>query len=100
MRKKKVWAGPGPPGQSLGWSQGLPASPWPGQVQALHTHGGCDSGRLSLSVRTWLAEAATAADLKGASRGAKPPQEKVCFFVIVQKVPGMRFDSSWGVLAP
>ena len=23
---------PGPPGQSLGWSQGLPASPWPGQV--------------------------------------------------------------------
>ena len=24
--KNKVWAGPGPPGQSLGWSQGLPAS--------------------------------------------------------------------------
>ena len=34
------------------------------------------SGRLGLSVRTWLAEAATAADLKGRSGGAKPPQEK------------------------
>ena len=28
--EKKVWAGPGPPGQSLAWSQGLPARPWPG----------------------------------------------------------------------
>ena len=38
------------------------ASPGTGQVQALHIHGGRDSGRLSLSVRTWLAQAATAAD--------------------------------------
>ena len=50
------------------------ARPGTGQVQALHTHGGRDSGRLSLSVRTCLAEAATAADLKGGSGGAKPPQ--------------------------
>ena len=58
------------------------ASPWPGQVQALHTHGGRDSGRLSLSVRTRLAEAAAAADLKGGSGEASPPQEKkvlTCF---------------------
>ena len=67
--KTKVWAGPGPPGQSL-------ASPWPGAPQVLPTPGGRDSGRLGLSVRTWLAEAATAADLKGVSGGAKPPQEK------------------------
>ena len=50
--------------------------PGPGASQVLPTPGGCDSGRLGLSVRTWLAEAATAADLKGESGGAKPPQEK------------------------
>ena len=56
--------------------QGLPASPWPGTSQVLPTPGGRDSGRLGLSVRTWLAEAATAADLKGGSGEAKPLQEK------------------------
>ena len=44
--------------------------------QVLTTPGGRDSGRLGSSVRTCLAEAATAADLKGGSGGAKPPQEK------------------------
>ena len=37
---------------------------WPGTSQVLPTPGGRDSGRLGLSVRTWLAEAATAADLR------------------------------------
>ena len=59
-----------------GLGKGLPASPWPGTSQVLPTPGGRDSGRLGLSVRTWLAEAATAADLKGGSGGASPPQEK------------------------
>ena len=45
--------------------------------QVLPTHGGRDSGRLGSGVRTCLAEAATAADLKGGSGGAKPPEEKV-----------------------
>ena len=44
--------------------------------QVVPAPGGRDSGRLGSSVRTWLAEAATAADLKG-GLGAKPPQEKV-----------------------
>ena len=36
-----------------------------------------DCGRLGSSVRSWPAEAATAADLKwGAWWGAKPPKEK------------------------
>ena len=52
------------------------ARPGTGQVQALPTHGGRDSGRLSSSVRTCLAEAATAADFKGGSGGAKPPPGK------------------------
>ena len=77
----RVWAS----GQGL--QPGPPASPRPGpkasrpvpglvQVQVLPTHGGRDSGRLGLSVRTWLAEAATAADLKGGSGGAgAPPAE-------------------------
>ena len=53
--------------------QGLPASPWPGTSQVLPTPGGRDSGRLGLSVRTWLAEAATAADFKGGLGGRSPP---------------------------
>ena len=40
VRKKKVWAGPGPPGQSLAWSQGLPARPWPGQSPAQNVGSG------------------------------------------------------------
>ena len=40
------------------------AEPWP--IQVLPIHGGRDSGRLDFSVRTWPAEAATAADQKGA----------------------------------
>ena len=57
--------------------QGLPASPWPGASQVLPTLGGRDSGRLGLSVRTWLAEAATAADLKGGVwMGFPPPRKK------------------------
>ena len=56
------------------------ARDWPGGPGPAHTFfstpGGRDSGRLGLSVRTWLAEAATAADLKVGSGGAKPPQEK------------------------
>ena len=55
--KKNVWAGPS-------------------TSQVLPTPGGLDSSRLGLSVRTWLAEAATAADLKGGLGVAKPPQEK------------------------
>ena len=73
--------------KKYGLGQGLPARPWPGpkasrpgpgpvKDQVLPTPGGRDSGRLGLSVRTWLAEAATAADFKGGSRGAKPPQGK------------------------
>ena len=55
----------------------------------LPTLGGRDSGRLGSSVRTWLAEAATAADLKGGSGRASPPSGKsLIFFVIVQKVAG------------
>ena len=38
--EKKVWAGPGPPGQSLAWSQGLPASPWPGPSPAQNVGSG------------------------------------------------------------
>ena len=52
------------------------ARDWPGTSQVLPTSGGRDSGRLGLSARTWLAEAATAADLKGGSGGAKPPPRK------------------------
>ena len=44
--------------------------------QVLPTPGGRDSGRLGSSVRTCLAEAATAADLKRGSGGAKRPQQK------------------------
>ena len=50
---------------------------WLVSSQVLPTPGGRYSGRLRLSVRTWLAEAATAADLKGeAGGGAKPTQQK------------------------
>ena len=57
--------------------QGIPASPWPSISQVLSTHGGRDSGRLGLSVRTWLVEAATAANSKGGlGGGVKAPQEK------------------------
>ena len=45
--------------------------------QVLPTPGGHDSGRLGLSVRTWLAKAATAADLKRGSGLAGVAQEKV-----------------------
>ena len=38
--------------------------------------GGCDSSRLVLSVPNWLAEAATAADLKGGSGGGESPLRK------------------------
>ena len=65
--------GPGP-------GRGLPASPWPGTSQVLPTPGGRNSGRLGLSVRTWLAEAATAADLKGGSGGRSPPRKKFELF--------------------
>ena len=53
--------------------------PFPGlvEVQVLSTPGGRDSGRLGLSVRTWLAEAATAADLKRWSGGAKSPESNM-----------------------
>ena len=40
------------------------------------TPGSRDSSRLGLSVRTWLAEAATAADLKGGSGGRSPLSNK------------------------
>ena len=70
-----------------GLQPGLPAGPRPDpkasrpvpgliQVQVLPTPGGRDSGRLSLSVRTWLAEAAAAADSKGRSGGRSPPHQK------------------------
>ena len=39
--RKKVWAGPGPPGQSLAW-----------YLSSLPTPGGRDSGRLGLGVRS------------------------------------------------
>ena len=60
----------------MGW----PASLWPGtsQVLPIMIPGGRDSGRLGLSVRTWLAEAATAANLKGGSGGGEdPPAKKI-----------------------
>ena len=64
--KQKVWAGPRPPGQSLAWYLSSTLPP-----------GDRDSGRLGLSVRTWLAEAATAADLNGGSGGGgEAPEEK------------------------
>ena len=56
--------------------------------QVLPTPGGRDSGRLGSSVRTWLAEAATAADLKGGLLGEALPGKSLIFSVIVQKVPG------------
>ena len=49
---------------------------WPGQVQALPIHGGRDSGRLTLSVPICPPQAATAADFKGGSGGAKPHPAK------------------------
>ena len=50
-------------GQTMAW-------PWP-----LSIHGGRDSGRLDFSVRTWPAEAATAADQTG-GLGEGSPQQK------------------------
>ena len=49
------------------------AWPWPPQV--LPIHGGRDSGRLDFSVRTWPAEAATAADQTGGLGGGAPQQK-------------------------
>ena len=55
----------------------IATSPWPGTSQVFPTRGGRDSGRLGFSVRTWLVEAATAADLKGGSEGGRiPPRKK------------------------
>ena len=49
--------------KSMGWAR--PSQPFPGLVPLKYfTLGGRDSGRLGLSVRTWLAEAATAAELR------------------------------------
>ena len=45
--------------------------------QALPTPGGRDSSRLGLSVRTWFAEAATAADLNGGAGG--PPKPRAAY---------------------
>ena len=61
------------------------ARAWPGISHILPTPGGRDSGRLGSSVRTWLAEAATAADLNGGSGGAKPPRKKFELFCDCQK---------------
>ena len=61
--------------------QGLLASPWPGISQVPSTPGGRDSGRLGLSLRTWLAEAAKAGDLKGGLGGEAPPATKVYTFL-------------------
>ena len=49
------------------------AEPWP--TQALPIHGGRDSGRLDFSVRTWPAEAATAADQTWGLGGGAPQQK-------------------------
>ena len=73
---------PGPPSQSLAWYLLSTSHPWRPRQRPTWLKrsnlacGGCDSSRLGLGVRTWPAEAATAADLKGGSGGAKPPQEK------------------------
>ena len=62
----KVWPGPSPG----------PAQP-PNPSLLSTGLGGCDSSRLGLRVPIWPAEAATAADLKGGSGGAEPPEEKI-----------------------
>ena len=72
VRKKKY--GPG---------QGLPASPWPATSQVHPTRGGRDSGRLGLSVRSLLAEAATTADLKGGASGGRSTPRKKKFKLIL-----------------
>ena len=68
--------------KKYGLSQGFPVRPWPDTSQVLPIPGGRDSGRLGLSVRTWLAEAAIAAELKGGVWGGDPPRKKKHILVL------------------
>ena len=60
--------------------QGLTVRPWPGSCQSLPTLGGRDSVRPGLSVRTWLAESAKAADLKDGFGGEAPQGRETTSF--------------------